>query len=262
MGAVIHGCHRNDLPSNVQHKIGLQKLKDDRRERQLNKYLYGFFIRNVNISGIGPAKKVTLGSYGVETAADVSITKIMSTPGFGQATAMKIVQWRKRYEASFKYDSQPNAQDIADERALRQKIASEKTKLSSEISIGHRNLNKAKRLVSGLSQNSQKDRAIATAFSKRAQAEQDLIAMKLLTPVSVSSFDVTVKFIRSNKSNQNSYSPRSNNYRGPTSQSPTIPQSTNSPNCPQCGKKMLLRMARRGRYKGSSFWGCSGHPQC
>ncbi len=32
--------------------------------------------------------------------------------------------------------------------------------------------------------------------------------------------------------------------------------------CPQCGKVMRLRAARRGPNVGKQFWGCSGYPEC
>lgn len=34
------------------------------------------------------------------------------------------------------------------------------------------------------------------------------------------------------------------------------------PDCPQCGKPMVLRTARSGKNAGSQFWGCSGYPEC
>lgn len=40
----------------------------------------------------------------------------------------------------------------------------------------------------------------------------------------------------------------------------TSPQT--QPACPQCGKPMVLRTARRGANAGSQFWGCSGYPAC
>ena len=36
----------------------------------------------------------------------------------------------------------------------------------------------------------------------------------------------------------------------------------NPPKCPSCGAKMVLRTARKGRYKGRQFWGCSNYPRC
>lgn len=32
--------------------------------------------------------------------------------------------------------------------------------------------------------------------------------------------------------------------------------------CPRCGKTMQLRTAKRGRYAGRAFLGCSGYPRC
>lgn len=34
------------------------------------------------------------------------------------------------------------------------------------------------------------------------------------------------------------------------------------PDCPQCGKSMVLRTAKSGRNAGSQFWGCSAYPDC
>jgi restriction system protein len=34
------------------------------------------------------------------------------------------------------------------------------------------------------------------------------------------------------------------------------------PACPQCGKAMVLRSAKRGGQSGSQFWGCSAFPSC
>jgi len=34
------------------------------------------------------------------------------------------------------------------------------------------------------------------------------------------------------------------------------------PACPQCGKPMVQRLARRGSNAGSRFWGCSAYPAC
>jgi len=34
------------------------------------------------------------------------------------------------------------------------------------------------------------------------------------------------------------------------------------PDCPKCGKSMVLRTAKSGRNAGSQFWGCSAYPDC
>lgn len=32
--------------------------------------------------------------------------------------------------------------------------------------------------------------------------------------------------------------------------------------CPKCGKRMVIRTARRGGTAGRQFWACSGYPEC
>ena len=34
------------------------------------------------------------------------------------------------------------------------------------------------------------------------------------------------------------------------------------PECPRCGKPMVLKTARTGKYAGNKFYGCSGYPTC
>jgi ssDNA-binding Zn-finger/Zn-ribbon topoisomerase 1 len=34
------------------------------------------------------------------------------------------------------------------------------------------------------------------------------------------------------------------------------------PDCPLCGKPMVLRTARKGKTPGVQFWGCSAFPAC
>jgi restriction system protein len=44
--------------------------------------------------------------------------------------------------------------------------------------------------------------------------------------------------------------------RTETSREPEAPQ------CPCCGKRMILRKARQGAHAGKPFWGCSEYPKC
>lgn len=36
----------------------------------------------------------------------------------------------------------------------------------------------------------------------------------------------------------------------------------NPPDCPRCGKNMVLRKSKKGYYKEHIFWGCSSYPDC
>ncbi|MDO8947996.1 MAG: restriction endonuclease [Desulfocapsaceae bacterium] len=42
----------------------------------------------------------------------------------------------------------------------------------------------------------------------------------------------------------------------------TIQAVTQGKQCPNCGKEMILRTARRGAQAGQQFWGCKGYPEC
>ena len=50
------------------------------------------------------------------------------------------------------------------------------------------------------------------------------------------------------------------------SASPVISEQADLPNsapdCPECGRSMAIRSARRGRNAGQQFWGCTGYPRC
>ena len=39
-------------------------------------------------------------------------------------------------------------------------------------------------------------------------------------------------------------------------------EDTNSPFCPKCGSKMILRTEKKGKYIGQNFWGCTTFPHC
>jgi hypothetical protein len=43
---------------------------------------------------------------------------------------------------------------------------------------------------------------------------------------------------------------------------PPKKQEPERPHCPQCGKEMVLRTAKKGPNQGSRFWGCPGYPEC
>jgi hypothetical protein len=39
-------------------------------------------------------------------------------------------------------------------------------------------------------------------------------------------------------------------------------EDADEPFCSKCGSKMVLRKARKGKYAGKSFWGCTAFPKC
>ncbi len=49
---------------------------------------------------------------------------------------------------------------------------------------------------------------------------------------------------------------------GPELGSATLAGGTPAPDCPRCGKPMVVRHARRGSTPGATFWGCPSYPAC
>ena len=50
--------------------------------------------------------------------------------------------------------------------------------------------------------------------------------------------------------------------RGRQRNRPETDSADRIPDCPTCGKAMVLRTAQTGKNKGTQFWGCSDYPNC
>ncbi|CAM5202501.1 Protein kinase YegI [Castellaniella denitrificans] len=227
----------------------LMVMKSSRESRQRQAYLDRFSIRSANISGIGPAKTATLVSFGIETAADVNQNAVLRVPGFGDVMTGRLVAWRRGHESRFKYDRTPNAQDVADERALRGRFAAEKAKLESTIRNGLGTLRNAKARLDGLPAKARSDRAITDALAARAQAKQDLRELGVSVPAS------TVTLMVTPPPGPAPQPPRAPHVTRPTPQRVTT--TTGTPTCPRCSSSMRRRSGRYGQ-----FWGCSRYPGC
>jgi len=226
----------------------LKKLKSTREVRQRTAYLDQFSIRRANIAGIGPAKTAALISFGVETVADVNQSAVRQIPGFGDVMTGKMVSWRRKHEARFKYDPKPNAQDIVDEKVLRARFANDKSKLETTIRNGLGVLRKAKARLDALPARAGSDQLLLQAVEQRARAAHDL---KLLgKPIPDSTVSLSIK-----QPPQTAAKPSGASTA--TTQPSPASSSISVPNCPRCGSSMRRRSGRYGR-----FWGCSRYPRC
>lgn len=97
----------------------LAELDAKRRDNQMRRHLERFAIDRVKIKGIGNARKLTLKSFGIESAADVVLHRIEGIHGFGPAIAQALLGWRRTVEAKFVFDPrQPiDPRDIATVKA-------------------------------------------------------------------------------------------------------------------------------------------------
>lgn len=113
----------------------LVNLERNSRQRQLEKFLDSFDIYDAQITGIKEQRKAALISYGIETAADVSYSKINMVPGFGPVYTSNLVAWRQSLESRFVFDPNKGI-DPADRQAIEQEIALKRRNGEKELSAG------------------------------------------------------------------------------------------------------------------------------
>jgi DNA-binding helix-hairpin-helix protein with protein kinase domain len=132
----------NALPT--RRAARLQELERDRYKQQLEEYLENFFIEHATIAGIGPGRKATLESYGIETAADVDTQRIVAVPGFGPAMAEKLIEWRREIERGLRFDPSKGV-DPQKIVAVDRDIATQKRKIEQALITGSNELAQIKR---------------------------------------------------------------------------------------------------------------------
>jgi DNA-binding helix-hairpin-helix protein with protein kinase domain len=99
------GACRTDITEiPIKRNSALEQLRQSHRKLQLDRYLDRFEIEDAKIKGIGPGRKGTLASYGIETAEDLVPNRIGAVPGFGPNLIERLVRWRRSLEAKFVFD--------------------------------------------------------------------------------------------------------------------------------------------------------------
>jgi DNA-binding helix-hairpin-helix protein with protein kinase domain len=113
----------------------LQKLHEQRRQKQLEDHLDQFFLASAKVPGIGPARVATLASHGIDTARDIVSHRLLAVPGFGSTTAARLIAWRRAHELTFRFD--PSQGVSASEIALIDRdITMQVSKMEREVAAG------------------------------------------------------------------------------------------------------------------------------
>lgn len=121
----------------------LQRLQEQVRARQLQEYLDRIAIAATRLHGVGPNKIASLSSHGIDTAGDIAEARILAVPGFGPATASKLLSWRKLHEQRFQFDPKKGVPQ-SDIDTVERDIHVERMKLERDAAAG---LAKLKALV-------------------------------------------------------------------------------------------------------------------
>lgn len=149
----------------------LDKLHTTALERQKQQFLDRFFIDNATISGVGPARKAALRSFGIETAADVTRSAVMQVRGFGDGLTRAVTDWKASCERKFVFNS-ANAVSAADKSGVQSKIGARKIRIEAAIMQGVGELQDRGRQAT--SQLATLQIQLEDAARKLAQAQKDV----------------------------------------------------------------------------------------
>lgn len=157
-----------------REKTEIANLHATAEARQKHQFLERHFLDAAAISGVGPAKKAALRSFGIETAADVTWNKVISVKGFGEVLTRAVVDWRKACERRFVFN--PNiALTEADKNAVRAKIATRKRTIEITLNAGAAELQRLRQDM--ISKANAFSSPLQVASQQLAQAQADLNAI-------------------------------------------------------------------------------------
>ncbi|MHC2001788.1 hypothetical protein ACYQR9_15265 [Methylobacterium sp. CM6241] len=120
----------------------LAQLERDRERSQRLRFIDQFEIEKAKIEGIGKGRKLTLASYGIETAADVTQGALAQVPGFGPKTQARMLAWRASMEQRFVFDPARDV-DQRDIAKVEREILVKKTQIEDRINVGLAELRQA-----------------------------------------------------------------------------------------------------------------------
>jgi DNA-binding helix-hairpin-helix protein with protein kinase domain len=149
----------------------LSRLYSTAQERQKQKFLERFFIDAADILGVGPTRKAALRSFGIETAADVSRTRVMQVKGFGDSLCRTVTDWRASIERRFVFNP-ANAVSEADKNIVRAKFAAKKKTIEATLTGGALALRQFNQAAA--SRASALQPQLSQAAKRLAQAKSDL----------------------------------------------------------------------------------------
>lgn len=157
-----------------REKAELASLHASAEARQKNQFLERHFLDAAAISGVGPAKKAALRSFGIETAADVTWNKVISVRGFGEVLTQAVVDWRKACERRFVFN--PNlAVTEADKNAVRAKVVTRRRTIEITLNAAATELQRLRQDM--ISKANAISPALQAASQKLAQSQADLKAI-------------------------------------------------------------------------------------
>jgi DNA-binding helix-hairpin-helix protein with protein kinase domain len=118
------------------------------RQRQLQRFLARFHLDTANIAEVSTGHKITLTTFGIETAADINAQRLASVRGLTKVVIERLLQWRMELERWSQLEFK-RANDSAELKTLRRQFMQRRRKLAATLSAGPEEL---KRLAAALTQ--------------------------------------------------------------------------------------------------------------
>jgi DNA-binding helix-hairpin-helix protein with protein kinase domain len=149
-------------------------LERDRFASQLRCFLKGYFIDSASIPGFGLGRKSVLASYGIETAADISVQNLRPVPGIGVKRAKELMAWRKQIETQFVFNPTQGVSQVQI-ASLKQEYTRKRQMLEKELKNGVADL---KQLSEGIiAKRKLLERQMQDSALKHAQTSADLAVL-------------------------------------------------------------------------------------
>jgi DNA-binding helix-hairpin-helix protein with protein kinase domain len=162
----------NEIPA--KRTRALDQLKQTQRKLRLDRFLDRFELEDAKIEGIGPGRKRTLESYGIETAEDIDPQRIAAVPGFGPVMIERLMKWRRSIEAKFVFNP-AQAIDPRDIARVEQDILTLRTKTEASARAAYAEATQAHARILAARQEMRSQMDALQAAGAQARADYEFV---------------------------------------------------------------------------------------
>jgi len=155
-------------------KQEVDKMHSTAHERQKQKFLDTCFIDSASIPGVGPARMAALRSFGIETAADVTRSRVMQIHGFGQSLTRAVLDWKLSCERRFRFNAAA-AVSPSDLSAIQSKYSAKRLSLEQTLAAAPAQLQQFRQRASAQLAALQPQLESATKNLMQAQADLSIL---------------------------------------------------------------------------------------
>jgi DNA-binding helix-hairpin-helix protein with protein kinase domain len=152
----------------------IDRLHSTAHDRQKRRFLEACFLDKANISGVGPARKAALRSFGIETAADVTKNQVMQVRGFGESLTRAVLDWKASCERRFRYNPAAAVTET-DRNVVRAKYIANRVTIERTLSSAPAQLQEFRRKAEAQLASLRPEIEVAARKLAQAQADYSLL---------------------------------------------------------------------------------------